>query len=166
MCSLKMQMVFLPADDRAFLLDKNGFIYIAEPEKQGFPMKTYMHLPTTYSKEEVGIISILPSNNWAAGDKTFYLYWGHKDSLREGMRISKFAHSENQGGTTSRGKVHTHWCANTVRVLSYLKGEPSETATFPSLPHLPPFPPSSPRWFGWAVPCSSLRKPAHHFIAL
>eukprot|EP00729_Bicosta_minor_P016875 gene16875-2416_t len=98
-----MQMVFLPSDDRAFILDKNGYIYITEPEKQGFPMEVYMYLPSTYSKEEVGLISILPSQEWAAGDKTFYLYWGHKDRNTAGMRISKFSHSENDGGLSSRG---------------------------------------------------------------
>ena len=96
-------MVFLPSDDRAFILDKNGYIYITEPEKQGFPMEVYMYLPSTYSKEEVGLISILPSQEWAAGDKTFYLYWGHKDRNTAGMRISKFSHSENDGGLSSRG---------------------------------------------------------------
>ena len=35
----------------------------------------------------------------------YFLFKGHKDNAREGMRISKFTHSEKQGGTTSRGIV-------------------------------------------------------------
>ena len=99
---LIMQMVFLP-DGRALLIDKAGTVFIAAPNKPGFPYKKYMKLDNVYDFDEVGLVSILISQKWAEGDKTFYLYWGHKDQSSEGMRISSFSHSENQGGLTSRG---------------------------------------------------------------
>jgi len=101
---LIMQMVFLPGTDgRALLIDKAGKVFIAQPNAPGFPYKLYMKLENVYDFDEVGLVSALLSQDWDEGDKTVYLYWGHKDASSQGMRISSFAHSENQGGLTSRG---------------------------------------------------------------
>jgi hypothetical protein len=67
-------MVFLP-DNRALLLDKDGRIYITLPEAQGFPRKIYMELENVHSVDEVGVVSVLLSQEWEAGDRSFYLYW-------------------------------------------------------------------------------------------
>ena len=57
---------------------------------------------TTQRRDEVGLLSILLSDNWE-NDKVFYVYWAHTS----GMRISRFQHDERSGGLTSRGLLNT-----------------------------------------------------------
>ena len=64
-----------------------------------------MTFKNIFDKDEVGLISVLPSQGFGTGvgDDAFYAYWAHTS----GMRISKFTHVEHSGGLTSRGAFHS-----------------------------------------------------------
>ena len=78
-------------------------MHIGSPSTKGFPYTPYMQFDGLFEKDEVGLISVLLSEDFAQGDLVFYAYWAHRD----GMRISKFVHREHQGGLTSRGDFGT-----------------------------------------------------------
>ena len=110
---MPLQVTHLPDDSgRMLIVDKTGRMHISDPEAPGrFSSEVYMHMPDCFSEDETGLLSVVFSSpaEWANGDQFIYAYWGAKGrpGQADGMRISKFQHSEREGGLDSRALYGT-----------------------------------------------------------
>ena len=92
--------------DRALVLCRLSHIKIAMPYENGIPMEDYLQLGNGYQTDETGTLSMALDPDFHNGSPYIYVYWGSK-TKPHGMRISRFLHSENAGGLTSRADFGT-----------------------------------------------------------
>lgn len=94
---------------RALVLEKDGHVWICEPDTPGFPRELYMVIPSKvlYKTDETGALAINVDPDFNAARKAqkfVYIYYGASagvGGLAGGMRLSKFKHVENKGGLES-----------------------------------------------------------------
>lgn len=86
-------------DGRLLVLEKVGRIVIADPSQTPVQYETYLQIEDLAAERERGLIDIALDPNFESNGH-FYVYYS-KASIRT-FRISRFTHTENVGGTSSR----------------------------------------------------------------
>eukprot|EP00040_Diaphanoeca_grandis_P025821 m.143678 g.143678 ORF g.143678 m.143678 type:complete len:1176 (-) comp30330_c0_seq1:27-3554(-) len=108
--TIPLQTVFL-SDGRILVVGKEGNIWIGnthQPQDR-LEFALYLHLPNCYSKDDIGLLSILVEQDQVWSEQpSIYVFWAHKPPEgHNGMRISKFKHNENQGHLSSRADLQS-----------------------------------------------------------
>lgn len=97
-----VDLEFLPGHDRVLVVSRGGSIYIAETDSNNVK-QTYMNVPNNHMRGEIGLLDVALDPNFKSNGY-FYAYYHHSEGY---MRISRFTHSENSGGLSSRGNPST-----------------------------------------------------------
>lgn len=89
------------ASGRALVVEKAIGILIVDLYGNSFAKQTYLPMQSLHTQDETGCISVTTDPDWDQGQTWVYVYWA-KSGSQSGMRISRFWHSENNGGLSSR----------------------------------------------------------------
>jgi glucose/arabinose dehydrogenase len=100
---LPTDIAFLP-DGRMLVLEKSGLVKIVEdPTKPNSNIEIYMDLSqSVLNAQERGLLAIEVDPNFETNGY-FYLFYTNKAEYK--TTVSRFQHSENTGGVSSRGNI-------------------------------------------------------------